>query len=126
MSTQTPSNESKSNKTPKGSNDDLLQYFKTHIRETIAYILLVLGIILLFFKPAYGGLLVGIVAGVYFGDNIVNYIKALKADFEKSTSMADLAKNLIILGIAIALLISAPGIFIGAAVSIAIKMLFVG
>lgn len=126
MSTQTPSNEPKGNKNPQGGNDDLLQYFKTHVRETIAYILLVLGIILLFFKPVFGGLLVGIVAGVYFGDNIVNYIKALKADFDKSTSPADMAKNLIILGVAIALLISAPGIFIGAAVAIAIKMLFVG
>lgn len=126
MSSQTPSNEPKGNKTHKGgSNDDLLHYFKTHIRETIAYILLVLGIILLFFKPVYGGLLVGIVAGVYFGDQIVNYIKAVKADIDKSATPADLAKHLIILGIAIALLISAPGIFIGAAISIAIKMLFV-
>lgn len=131
MSTPSPQNEQKGQKnSPQksaGSNkEDLIDYFKTHIRESISYIILILGIILLFFDRLYGGLLVGIVTGVYFGDDIVNYIKTLKQTFDKLSSSSDIAKHLITLGIAFAFLIAAPGIFLGAAIAIAIKMLFVG
>lgn len=131
MSAQSPQNESKGQKNPSQkpstpNKEDLIEYFKTHIRESISYIILILGIILLFFDRLYGGLLVGIVTGVYFGDDIVNYIKSMKNSFDKLTSSPDIAKHLITLGIALAFLISAPGVFLGAAIAIAIKLMFVG
>lgn len=104
------------------NSDSLLSYFKTHIREAITYALLILGIVLLFFDQLYGGVLVGLVAGIYFGDEIVNYIKS----WSTTTDSKRVARNLILAGIVIALFISAPAIFLGIAVAIAVKQLFIG
>lgn len=105
-------------KVPEGLND----YVKAHTRETIAYILMILGIILLFFDPISGGVLVGLIAGSYFGEEIVDYLKAWKigADYEAIT------RNFIIGGLAIAFLVSSPAIFVGLAVAVGIKQLFIG
>lgn len=120
---------------PKQSNDkpvnhpvteDLLDYFKNHTRETISYVLLILGILLLFYDPVYGGLIVGIVAGIYFGDELVNYIKNWKTSINSQNRYVEVARHLIFAGLAIAFFISAPAIFLGAAVSIGIKQLFIG
>ncbi len=109
---------------PKKDNEsnDLLNYFKIHMRETITYVLLVLGIVLLFFDQLYGGVIVGLIAGIYFGYEIVTYIKS----WASATDSRKVARNLIIAGIALALFISAPAIFLGAAIAIAVKQLFVG
>lgn len=107
------------------NNGDLLDYFKKHTRETIAYILLVVGILLLFYEPVYGGLLVGIVAGIYFGDEIVNYIKNWNSSVNTHQHYVEVARHLITAGLAIAFFISAPAIFLGAALSIGIKHLFI-
>lgn len=104
------------------STESLMDYFKAHTRETIAYVLLVIGIILLFFNPLYGGTLVGIVAGIYLSDEIVFFLKNCKKDFETHR----VSQNLIYIGIIIAFFISAPAIFLGAAIAIAIKQLFIG
>jgi hypothetical protein len=111
-------------KTPQKRNNpnDLLNYFKVHMRETITYILLVLGIVFLFFDPLYGGLLVGLIAGIYFGDEMINYIKS----WSSATDSKKVARNLIVAGVALAFFISAPAIFLGAAIAIAVKQLFVG
>jgi hypothetical protein len=106
--------------------DDLLSYFKNHARETISYILMILGLLLLFYLPLYGGLLVGIVGGIYFGDEIVNYIKNWKTSIDSKNRYSDVARQLILAGLAIAFFICAPAIFLGAALSIGIKQLFVG
>lgn len=107
-------------KKPIPQSEDILDYVKNHARETISYILLLAGILLLFFNPIYGGLLVGIIGGIYFGDEIVNYVKSISRNLQ-STSFS---KHLIILGVAVAFLICAPAIFIGAAISIGIQLLF--
>lgn len=120
---------------PKESNDGpvenrpategLLDYFKNHSRETISYILLILGILLLFYEPVYGGLLVGIIAGIYFGDELIHYIKNWKTSINSQNRYAEVARHLISAGVAIAFFISAPAIFLGAAISIGIKQLFI-
>lgn len=102
--------------------DNLIDYFKTHARETTAYILLVLGILLLFFNPLIGGILVGIITGIYFGDEILDYI----LNWKKRSQNQGIARHLISAGIALAFFISAPAIFLGAAIAIGIKQLFVG
>lgn len=104
---------------------DLLDYFKNHTRETIAYILLVLGLLLLFYEPIYGGLLVGIVAGIYFGDEVIDYLKNWKFSVNTRQHYVEVARHLITAGLAIAFFISAPAIFLGAAISIGIKQLFI-
>lgn len=109
-----------------GSKNDLLNYFKEHARETISYVLLITGILLISSWPLYGGLLVGIIAGIYFGDEIINYIKSWKSMVSYGLNYPLAAKHIVLLGIAIAFFISAPAIFLGTAVSIGIKQLFVG
>lgn len=100
--------------------DDLMLYLKTHTREAVSYVLIVLGIIMMFFDQMYGGLLVGIIAGIYFGEEIVAYLKSINTDLKAP----DLARRLILAGLAIAFLIAAPSIFLGAAIAIVIQQLF--
>lgn len=112
-------------KTPKKKDNDtenLLGYFKTHMRETISYFILVIGIILMFFDAIYGGIIVGLVGGIYFGDEVVNYLKTWNLWADSKT----VTRNLISAGVGLAFFISSPAIFLGAAISIGIKQLFVG
>lgn len=104
---------------PKPEKDDngVFSFAKKNLRDTIAYILLLLGIIWLFFNPFYGGLLIGAVNGFYFSDEILNFIKMLKEDIDNYGT----AKSLLLAGTLLAFFISAPGIFIGAALFIVLK-----
>lgn len=101
--------------------DYLGGYFQAHSREIITYILLLLGILILFYEPLYGGILVGLVSGIYFGDEIIDYI----IHWKNAVSSTNVARHLIIAGITVAFFISAPAIFLGAAIAIGIKQLFV-
>lgn len=105
------------------NSDNLLDYFQSHIRETIAYVLLLVGILLLFFYNVYGGILVGIIAGIYFGDAIIRYILDAKSSV---ASPQTISKHLIAAGVALAFFIEAPAIFLGAAIAIGVKQLFIG
>lgn len=102
--------------------DYLLEYLKSHPREVIAYVLLILGIILLFFQPVIGGILVGLVAGIYFADDIIAYI----TDWKIGEDAYQFNRHLVWAGVALAFFISAPAIFLGAAIAVGIKQLFVG
>jgi hypothetical protein len=102
--------------------DHLLEYFKTHAREIVAYIILILGIMLLFVNFFWGGVLVGIIAGIYFGDDAINFITHWKAGMDPSHA----ARQVIGAGVALAFFICAPAIFLGAAIAIGIKQLFLG
>ena len=124
QSTPPPGSKEEKPMRPTVSKDTLLDYLKNHTRETVAYVLLIVGIILMALNESiYGGMLVGLVTGIYFGDDIVNYIKQWKMSSPNQSQ--DLAKHIISLGIAIAFFIVAPAIYLGAAVSIGIKQLFI-
>jgi hypothetical protein len=109
-------------KTPeqKPNADDVFQYLRTNIRETVAYALLILGILLIYFHPIIGGLLVGIVAGIYFGNEIIAAIRGWK-DFIETEGIP---RSLVVAGVAFAFFLSAPAIFLGIALSLLIKQLF--
>ncbi len=119
MSSQTPSNDHNGKKVDKS--ECVITYIKTHVRETIAYAILALGIILMFVDSLYGGTLVGIIAGIYFGDHVVRYLTNWKICREdKETS-----HNIISAAVALTFLIAAPGVFLGMAVAIGLKKIFV-
>lgn len=99
--------------------DTMMDYAKTHVPDTIAYILLVIGIIWLFFNSFYGGILVGLVAGFYFTNDIVR----LFSSFDEYLGEYGVAKNIVFAGTALALFILAPGVFIGGAIMVGIKYL---
>jgi len=55
--------------------DGLFNFAKSNTKDTLAYILLIIGIILMFFEPRSGGLLIGLITGLYFSDEIIDIIK---------------------------------------------------
>jgi CHASE3 domain sensor protein len=101
--------------------DAVYQYAQENTRDTVAYIVLIVGILLIFFKPFWGGLLVGAVVGIYFYNEIIGVFQDLNGFIEAQ----GMVRSLILGGIAIAFFISAPMIFIGAALAVGAKY-FIG
>jgi hypothetical protein len=98
----------------------LFDFAKTNTKDAIAYIILILGIILLFFERFAGELLIGVVFGLYYSHEI----QSLFRNFNEFIEEQGVVRG-IVLGVAtIALFISAPGIFIGAVLAVIIKYLF--
>lgn len=96
---------------------NLVNYAQGNPRDVVAYIMLLLGIILLFFQPLVGGLLIGLVAGVYFSKEMIALIK----NFDEWVDRQGLGRSLVLGGIALAFFISAPAIFIGAAIILLVR-----
>ena len=99
--------------------ESLMSYAKSHTLDTIAYIIMIIGLVWIFFNSFYGGILIGLVFGYYFSDEILERI----SDCNKLLQKQDFAKSLILAGTCLALFILAPGIVIGAAIVIGIKYL---
>jgi len=97
--------------------DDIYSYARSNTRDTIAYVLLILGIVMLFFDTVYGGLLIGAIAGLYFNVEILWAIKNVNYLIERE----GMVRSLILGGTLLGFFISAPAIFIGAAVAVALK-----
>lgn len=95
-----------------------LDYFTGSTRDMIAYVLLIFGVILLFFHPFYGSFLIGIVAGAYFSKEIHNLLN----NYQKYIDQQGLVRSLILGGTALAFLILAPGLFIGTILMLVLKL----
>lgn len=95
----------------------LLNKATENTRDTISYIILIIGIVLMFFSPLYGGALVGLVAGFYFSSEILSFWKHLNAFVEDE----GIVKSLIGLGLLLALFVSAPAIFIAMAFAVIVR-----
>lgn len=91
--------------------------FQPSTKDIVGYILIVLGIVLLFFQHIYGELLIGLVAGVYFSKEMLAFVR----DFPQMIDEQGVARSLIIGGIILALFISAPAIFLGAAIVVCLR-----
>ena len=91
--------------------------------QYIAFALLVIGLLLmLFFHPLIGGLLVGLVVGYFFAHEIIFYLRNLK----KITEGHNQVQNIILAGVLLAILIAAPGIVLGAIVVAVFKYVLSG
>jgi hypothetical protein len=90
---------------------------KATTRDTVAYVILVVGLVLLLFQASLGGLIVGLIAGLFFSDELIrayNYIaQAVKTQGN--------ARTIIGAGLLLGLFISAPAIFIGALIAAGIS-----
>jgi ABC-type multidrug transport system fused ATPase/permease subunit len=100
-----------------GKIESFYDYAKQNKWDTTAYVVLLLGLILMFFIPFIGSLLVGLIAGLYFSKEIVYAAKNAKQLIYEAGNV----RSLVFLGTALAFLIAAPGIFIGAAIVASIK-----
>lgn len=92
----------------------------TSTRDIISYILLIFAIISLFFAPFYGGILVGLIFGFYFSSEILAFIKNLNSWIDEQ----GMVRSLVASGLLLSLFISAPAIFVGAAIALAIRQIF--
>lgn len=99
--------------------DQICKYAKTNTADTIAYVLMILGVVLVFPLPMYGGILVGIVAGLYFADDVVRWATSLNSIIEEQ----GMVRSVMLLGVVIAFFVSIPWIFIGGALAVGIKQI---
>lgn len=99
--------------------EDLYKYAKTNTVDTVAYVAMILGILILFFEPFYGGAIIGVVAGLYFSEEILKPLQSIE-DFIERLGMV---KSLIFGGLLLAFFIKAPMIFVGAAIAVGVKQL---
>lgn len=103
--------------------DDLFAYAKSNKEQTVAYVLLVVGLLfLLFFNNLLGGLIIGMVAGYYFASEIVYYIRNIGQVMGGQNQLHYVILTAVLLG----LFIAAPGIFIGALIVASFKQVFYG
>lgn len=91
----------------------------SNTRDSIAYVILIIGIILLFFHPFYGGLLIGIISGFYFSSEILAFIKTANQLIDEQGTV----RSLIAGGVLLGFLISAPAIFLGIIIAIAVRQI---
>lgn len=92
----------------------------TNTRDSIAYVVLIIGIILLFFHPFYGGLLIGLITGFYFSAEILAFLHAINHLIDEQGIVRSLIAGALFLG----LIISAPAIFFGMAAAVGIRKIF--
>ena len=100
--------------------ENLFSFAKENTSDTLAYFLLVLGIIFLFFQPFWGQLLIGLVAGYYFSDEIIAFCK----NFEREINQQGMVRSIVFGATLVALFVMVPMIFIGAGVVAGLKYLF--
>lgn len=99
--------------------EELYKYAKSNTGDTIAYVAMILGILILFFEPFYGGLLIGFIAGLYFSEEIARPLRKL----EESIEELGMVRSLVLGGFLLGLFIEAPMIFIGLAIAVGLKQL---
>ena len=99
--------------------DKIVNYASSNTRDTLAYVLMLTGIFLLFFEPAYAGALIGVIAGLYFAPELTQVIKNRQHWFNQVGSV----RSLILIGLIVAFFISAPFIFFGAVIAVAARQL---
>jgi hypothetical protein len=97
--------------------NDLYKYGKTNPQDLIAYILMAIGLLLIFFIPFVGGLLVGIVGAFYFVDTLLRYALHTRQYVARLGTLRSLMAGGVFLG----LLLTTPGIIIGAAIVVTVK-----
>ena len=105
-------------KPPKNS-ENLLNFAKTNTAETVVYILLIVGLVLMLFGSPLGTILVGGVVGYFFSDEIAHSLRSYNDYVHKH----GVVKALIIGGLFLAIFIALPLMVISAAVVIGFKQL---
>jgi hypothetical protein len=86
---------------------------------TATYILLVIGIILLFVNPLAGSIILGAVAGYHFAPEIIAFLR----HFTQILEAPNQVRYIVLLTTLIGLFIQAPGIFFGAVFVAALKQI---
>lgn len=91
--------------------------------QAIVYVLLLVGLILLFFIPLLGSLIIGMVVGYYFASEIIYYLRNLD---KLGAGREQRLRYIILATLVLAIFIAAPGFFIGAVVVAAFRQVLRG
>lgn len=86
-----------------------LDMAKNNIGDTIAYVILIVGLMFSFFHSFYGGLPVGFIMGLYFSKKVTE----LSNQFRDFISHEGIFRGFIVVASLAALVISAPGLCLG-------------
>jgi len=98
--------------------EEIYNYASNNQRDTIAYVVLLVGLILMLFgSPYFGATLVGVIFGLYFSIEIATFFKNYKEYVDRFGQV----RSIILGGSLLALLIACPFFFIGAAVAVALR-----
>lgn len=93
---------------------------KSNIGDTIAYIILIGGLLFSFFHPFFGGMPVGFIMGLYFSKKVFE----MTAEFRAYISNEGIFHGFIIIASVAALAISAPGLCLGLFIGAMARPLF--
>lgn len=102
--------------------EQMMSFAKSNTQDTAAYIGLFVGILLLLFGSPVGSILIGVIVGIYFSRPILDWL----VEFKNYLNTEGLGKTLVLFAAAFALLIAAPYLFLGGAVTIGIRYLISG
>lgn len=101
--------------------ENMTEYAGEHQREMISYAILAFGIVLLFVFPLLGEALIGTIFAIYFTAEIWSVI----FDYDEYIQELGMTRSLILAGVLAAFFIQAPGIFIGAILTLIVKYFIV-
>ena len=101
---------------------DIITFMKENTKDTIAYVLLIAGIMMMFFDNVaiYGGLIVGVIFGLYFAKELAYLVTNATNLIEQEGT----PKSLMFGALLLIFLIKAPFVFIGAALVAVLKAFF--
>lgn len=97
----------------------LSSFATSNTRDSIAYVILIIGIILLFFHPFYGGILIGIIAGFYFSSELLALLQSINSLIDEQ----GIVRSLIAGGLLLGLFVSASSIFVGMAIAVVARQI---
>ena len=102
--------------------DALSQYVKGNPKDTIAYILMVISLMMLLFGAytGYANLFIGLIFGLYFSEELAFLVVNIKEFIEEY----NIVKALVCGGTLIALCIQVPFFFVGVAIITTIRILW--
>lgn len=99
--------------------EEFYDFAKGNKRDTFAYVLLAIGLLVALLHPFVGGFMIGFVTGLYYSDELYQFIQNAR-----SSSEVYQARYVVLMGTLLGLLILAPGLVIGATLIAAIKHFF--
>lgn len=97
--------------------NSLRTYASNINRETVVYILLAIGLVLLLVMPLLGQVIIGLIAGFTFADEIIATTMGLKETIERDAVLRGVVLGVVLL----AFFIEAPALVIGGAIAVALK-----
>jgi hypothetical protein len=111
-----PDQEPKKPESPK-THEGFVQFVMNHKWDSVAYLLLFIGLITSFFNPITGGLLVGVILGIYFSE----VIKARFEVFREMLEKEGIFHAFVIIAAILALIITTFGLFLGTVIGVFIR-----